>query len=81
MRVPIQLRFTAEDVSKDFSLLLGKIFCFIPPFGRGVRVETRLRPEEKTGVSPNSTHSSANSPLLHTIVSTPDFKRQEISTT
>ncbi|CCX04365.1 putative pyruvate carboxylase [Pyronema domesticum] len=40
----IQLRITAEDPSQSFALSLGKISTWVPPHGRGVRVETHLRP-------------------------------------
>ncbi|KAI5810577.1 pyruvate carboxylase [Pyronema omphalodes] len=40
----IQLRVTAEDPSQSFALSLGKISTWVPPHGRGVRVETHLRP-------------------------------------
>ncbi|KAI5854129.1 carboxylase:pyruvate/acetyl-coa/propionyl-CoA [Tricharina praecox] len=39
----IQLRITAEDPSKNFSLSLGRISRFVLPTGNGVRVDTHLR--------------------------------------
>ncbi|KAH7374137.1 carbamoyl-phosphate synthase L chain, ATP binding domain-containing protein [Cadophora sp. MPI-SDFR-AT-0126] len=43
----LQLRVTAEDVSSDWSLSVGKINSFRFPAGNGVRVDTHLIPSQK----------------------------------
>ena len=43
----LQLRVTAEDVSSDWSLSVGKIKSFQFPAGNGVRVDTHLIPSEQ----------------------------------
>ena len=43
----LQLRVTAEDVSNDWSLSVGKIKSFQFPAGNGVRVDTHLIPSEQ----------------------------------
>ena len=40
----IQLRVTAEDVSRDFSLSIGRINAVSLPGGNGVRVDTYIKP-------------------------------------
>jgi len=42
----IQLRVTAEDVSNDWALSVGKISLFKAPSGNGVRVDTHLLPPQ-----------------------------------
>jgi pyruvate carboxylase len=44
----LQLRITAEDVSNDWSLSVGKINFFRFPTGNGVRVDTHLLPSQPT---------------------------------
>ncbi|TVY17678.1 Pyruvate carboxylase [Lachnellula arida] len=44
----LQLRVTAEDVSNDWSLSVGKISSFRLPAGNGVRVDTHLLPSQAT---------------------------------
>lgn len=44
----IQLRITAEDVSNDWALSVGKINSFRLPAGNGVRVDTHLLPSQAT---------------------------------
>lgn len=44
----IQLRVTAEDVSNDWSLSVGKISSFRLPAGNGVRVDSHLLPAQPT---------------------------------
>jgi pyruvate carboxylase len=44
----LQLRITAEDVSNDWSLSVGKINSFRFPTGNGVRVDTHLLPSQPT---------------------------------
>ncbi|PVH74325.1 hypothetical protein DL98DRAFT_429749 [Cadophora sp. DSE1049] len=43
----LQLRVTAEDVSSDWSLSVGKISSFQFPAGNGVRVDTHLIPSQE----------------------------------
>ncbi len=43
----IQLRITAEDVSNDWSLSVGKINSFRFPSGNGVRVDSYLIPSQR----------------------------------
>jgi pyruvate carboxylase len=42
----IQLRVTAEDVSNDWTLSVGKIVSFRFPSGNGIRVDTHLIPSQ-----------------------------------
>jgi pyruvate carboxylase len=42
----LQLRVTAEDVSNDWSLSVGKINSFRFPAGNGIRVDTHLLPSQ-----------------------------------
>jgi acetyl/propionyl-CoA carboxylase alpha subunit len=42
----LQLRVTAEDVSNDWSLTVGKINSFRFPTGNGIRVDTHLVPSQ-----------------------------------
>lgn len=42
----LQLRVTAEDVSNDWSLSVGKINSFRFPIGNGVRIDTHLLPSQ-----------------------------------
>jgi pyruvate carboxylase len=44
----LQLRITAEDVSNDWSLSVGKITSFRFPTGNGVRVDTNLLSSQPT---------------------------------
>lgn len=44
----LQLRITAEDVSNDWSLSVGKIQAFRFPTGNGIRVDTALLPSTAT---------------------------------
>ena len=44
----LQLRVTAEDVSHDWSLSVGKISAFRFPSGNGVRVDSHLLPSQST---------------------------------
>jgi pyruvate carboxylase len=44
----LQLRMTAEDVSNDWTLSVGKISSFRFPSGNGVRVDTHLLPSQAT---------------------------------
>lgn len=44
----LQLRLTAEDVSNDWSLSVGKISSFRFPSGSGIRVDTHLLPSRPT---------------------------------
>ena len=44
----LQPRVTAEDVSHDWSLSVGKITSFRFPSGNGIRVDTHLLPSEPT---------------------------------
>jgi pyruvate carboxylase len=46
----VQLRVTAEDVSNDWSLSVGKINSFRLPAGNGVRVDSHLLPSQTTVV-------------------------------
>ena len=46
----LQLRVTAEDVSNNWSLSVGKINSFRLPAGNGVRVDTHLLPSQATVV-------------------------------
>ena len=46
----LQLRVTAEDVSNDWALSVGKINSFRFPAGNGVRVDTNLLPSQATVV-------------------------------
>ena len=41
-RFSLQLRITAEDVARDYSLCVGKIVAYHFPSGNGVRVDTHL---------------------------------------
>lgn len=47
----IQLRLTAEDPQKGYSLSIGKIQSFSMPSGAGIRVDTALRPGVPTLVT------------------------------
>ncbi|KAJ5833055.1 hypothetical protein N7474_001366 [Penicillium riverlandense] len=49
----IQLRVTAEDVLKNWSLSIGNISSFQLPSGNGVRVDTNLRQNEPYVVTPD----------------------------
>lgn len=40
----IQLRVTAEDVERDFSLSIGRVRGVLLPGGNGIRTDTHLRP-------------------------------------
>ncbi|KAG9244722.1 hypothetical protein BJ878DRAFT_459748 [Calycina marina] len=42
----IQLRITAEDVSNDWKLSVGKIGSFRMPSGNGIRVDTHILPSQ-----------------------------------
>ncbi|KAE8443637.1 hypothetical protein EG329_001495 [Mollisiaceae sp. DMI_Dod_QoI] len=44
----LQLRVTAEDVSNDWSLSVGKINSFRFPSGNGIRVDSHLLPSQPT---------------------------------
>ncbi|KAG0646581.1 Pyruvic carboxylase [Hyphodiscus hymeniophilus] len=44
----LQLRLTAEDVSSDWALSVGKIKSFRFPTGNGIRVDTHLLPSQPT---------------------------------
>lgn len=44
----LQLRVTAEDVSNDWALSVGKINSFRLPSGNGIRVDTHLLPSHAT---------------------------------
>lgn len=46
----LQLRVTAEDVSKDWALSVGKIESFRFPAGNGVRVDTHLIPSQAAAI-------------------------------
>lgn len=46
----LQLRVTAEDVSHDWALSVGKIQSFRFPTGNGIRVDTHLLPSQATVV-------------------------------
>jgi acetyl/propionyl-CoA carboxylase alpha subunit len=46
----LQLRVTAEDVSHDWALSVGKITSFRFPVGNGIRVDTHLLPSQPTVV-------------------------------
>lgn len=46
----LQLRVTAEDVSNDWALSVGKINYFRMPSGNGIRVDTHLLPSQATVV-------------------------------
>ncbi|PVH85377.1 rudiment single hybrid motif-containing protein [Cadophora sp. DSE1049] len=46
----LQLRVTAEDVSNDWSLSVGKISSFKFPAGNGIRVDSHLLPSQQTVV-------------------------------
>ncbi|CZR56803.1 probable PYC1 Pyruvate carboxylase 1 [Phialocephala subalpina] len=46
----LQLRVTAEDVSNDWSLSVGKINSFRFPAGNGIRVDSHLLPSQQTVV-------------------------------
>jgi pyruvate carboxylase len=46
----LQLRVTAEDVSNDWALSVGKIQSFRFPAGNGIRVDTHLLPSQPTVV-------------------------------
>jgi pyruvate carboxylase len=46
----LQLQVTAEDVSNDWSLSVGKISSFRLPAGNGVRVDSHLLPSQPTVV-------------------------------
>ncbi|KAF8861256.1 hypothetical protein BDZ45DRAFT_703535 [Acephala macrosclerotiorum] len=46
----LQLRATAEDVSNDWSLSVGKINSFRFPAGNGIRVDSHLLPSQQTVV-------------------------------
>lgn len=59
----IQLRVTAEDAHKDFTLSMGRITQFQPPTGVGVRVDTHLATAKPTTVG-----SSFDSLLAKVIV-------------
>ncbi|KIW00404.1 uncharacterized protein PV09_08112 [Verruconis gallopava] len=49
----IQLRVTAEDAQKDFTLSMGRVTQFQPPIGAGVRVDTHLATTKPTTVGSN----------------------------
>jgi pyruvate carboxylase len=44
----IQLRVTAEDAEKDFTISMGRVVAFQPPVGVGVRVDTHLSTTKPT---------------------------------
>jgi len=54
MRVPklhsVQLRLTAEDVQRDWTLSIGRVEAFSFPTGHGVRVDTHLHHRHTTVV-------------------------------
>jgi pyruvate carboxylase len=59
----IQLRITAEDAEKDFTLSMGRIVSFQPPVGIGIRTDTHLSTTKPTTVG-----SSFDSLLAKVIV-------------
>jgi pyruvate carboxylase len=59
----IQLRITAEDAHKDFTLSMGRVTQFQPPGGVGVRVDTHVSTTKPTTVG-----SSFDSLLAKVIV-------------
>ena len=68
-KVAIQLRVTAEDAEKGFTLSMGRVSQFQPPLGLGVRVDTHLSSTKPTTVGP-----SYDSLLAKVIVSGPSFE-------
>ena len=70
----IQLRITAEDVAKGFTLSMGKITGFQAAGGPGIRVDTHL-----SSTKPTTVGSSYDSLLAKLIVrsSTPEGVRQK----
>jgi pyruvate carboxylase len=46
----MQFRITAEDVSRNFTLSMGRIASFSPPSGQGVRFDTHLSTTKPTTV-------------------------------
>ncbi|KAK5175518.1 uncharacterized protein LTR77_000657 [Saxophila tyrrhenica] len=65
----IQLRITAEDPAKNFTLSMGRITAFSQPSGPGVRIDTHLSSTKPTAVG-----SSYDSLLGKLIVRSPTFE-------
>lgn len=65
----LQLRVTAEDVSHDWSLSIGKITGFRFPSGNGIRVDTHLLPGESVVVG-----TDFDSLLAKIIVTAPSWE-------
>lgn len=65
----IQLRITAEDVSKGFTLSMGRITGFQAPGGPGVRVDTHL-----SSTKPTTVGSSYDSLLAKLILRSNTFE-------
>jgi pyruvate carboxylase len=51
--VAIQLRITAEDAEKGFTLSIGRVTQFQQPLGLGVRMDTHLSSTKPTTVGPS----------------------------
>lgn len=65
----MQLRVTAENPERDFTLSLGRITHFHSPSGRGVRVDSHL-----SGSSPSNVGTSYDSLLAKIVVTAPSFE-------
>jgi pyruvate carboxylase len=52
-KVAIQLRITAEDAEKGFTLSMGRVTQFQQPLGFGVRIDTHLSSTKPTTVGPS----------------------------
>jgi len=65
----VQLRVTAEDVSNDWSLSVGKINSFRLPAGNGVRVDSHLLPSQ-----PSIVGTDFDSLIVKIIVTAPGWE-------
>jgi pyruvate carboxylase len=69
----IQLRITAEDVTKGFSLSMGRITQVHWPGGQGIRVDTHL-----SGLKPTQVRSAYDSLLAKIIVRSSSFETTRV---